>query len=150
MKITFQESNDADSRYVAEHLRPFDLEECQKENPHLPPETAAYYSYLVSTHCCTVLTEGEAAGLLGVCASPLSDEAQIFCFGTPELDQIPPHQWVRLGKSIVRAYLSRYSRLYNRTLEENTNVLKWLKCIGFSLHPPQNGWVQFEIFKQES
>jgi hypothetical protein len=124
-----------DAAPLMENLRPSDVREVAAYGMS-DPLRAATDSIRRSTLCWAALADGELAAVLGVSpVSPLQGIGSPWMMGTPVLDRHVKHMLVRAPVCVERM-LDAYPHLANFVYVENRSSIRWLKRLGFTLHPP--------------
>lgn len=78
--------------------------------------------------------DGTMLAVWGVAPSPAG--GVIWLLGTYDLDHYKGAH-LRLSVAYVAEKLAQYGRLYNYVDARNTTAIRWLKRLGFTVHPPE-------------
>lgn len=126
----------SDLVYLAEHLREQDVAELRAAG-HDDIHAALVKSVDVSLETFVAVAEGVPVAIFG-CGehgSLLTRDGVPWLLGTQE---IVKHRRVlqRWARGYITELLERYPRLCNAVHAENLISVRWLKALGFRLHPP--------------
>jgi hypothetical protein len=126
----------SDLVYLAEHLREQDVAELRAAG-HTDIHAALVRSVAMSNETFVAVANGKPVAVFG-CAehgSLLAKDGVPWLLGTQE---IVKHRRVlqRWARGYITDLLGRYPRLFNAVHAENTVSVRWLKALGFDLHPP--------------
>lgn len=139
-----------DLRYLAQHLRAQDLAELEAAGWE-DPLRALEASLTRSKQTFVAVAQGVPVAIFG-CAEYGSLLAPV---GVPWLlgtEAIRRHRRVlqRWARHYIAAMLQEYPRLFNAVHADNTVAVRWLKALGFHLHPatpaPPHG-AMFHVFE---
>lgn len=126
------EPGDADTLF--DNLRPSDLAECQAYGDRDIRESIRS-SAARSLLCWSAFADGELACIIG-CApiSVMSGIGSPWMLGTPVLDR-HSRVLVRRTPEYIARMLRAFPHLVNFVHTENTTSVRWLRRLGFTLHP---------------
>lgn len=133
--VLIRPTQPGDVGLLVANLRPADRAECEAYGR---PDIAAGIASSVnrSLLCWTGLIDGELAAILG-CApiDMLGGIGSPWMLGTPVLDA---HQrvLVRRTPEYIGEMLKAFPHLVNFVHAKNTTSVRWLRRLGFTLHPP--------------
>lgn len=83
------------------------------------------------------LWDGEPVCVFGVsAASVLVSSGAPWMVGTEEIDK-HPFRFLRHGRDVIQHMLRQYEILENYVDARNRMAVKWLKWLGFTIHPPE-------------
>lgn len=134
--VVIAPTQSGDAAELFANLRACDLAECQacgNTNVRQAIEDSVSRSWL----CWTGRVNGELAAILGV--SPLGLLGGMGCpwmLGTPVLDR-NSRVLVRNTHQYIGRMLQVFPHLVNFVYAENTTSVRWLRRLGFTLHPAQ-------------
>lgn len=132
-EILIQPTEPGDAQALGLNMRLCDVEEVRACG-HEPIE-AALASVASSTLCWSAFAHGELGCILGVAPVALMGGiGSPWMLGTPVLDA-NSRVLVRLTPRYIGAMLKDYPHLVNRVHAKNTTSLRWLRRIGFTVHP---------------
>jgi len=135
-KIILRPATMADAAKMAPHLRPADqLELAALSNRS--HETTLRLSVAVSDDPLSAVTadSGELVAMLGVGRPGLLSTTGIpWMLGTPTLEKLG-RQIMELSAEKVGAWRREYPLLVNHVYAEHQHSIRWLKWLGFTLHP---------------
>ncbi|MEQ2008321.1 MAG: hypothetical protein ABMA26_16160 [Limisphaerales bacterium] len=119
--------------HVAANLRGSDRAEVFASHGQTGAE-AVFTSVAMSCHVRGIVgDDGQPAGLCGV-----TRRGVIWLLATPALVASPSHRWqfLRAGRLWVNRMLATFRRLENWCDARNTATVRWLRGLGFTVHPP--------------
>lgn len=121
--------------HLAQHLRAQDIAEIHAGGRH-DVRAALEQSVAVSRWAWVVTVDGEVACVFGLAerGSLIAPIGVPWMLGT---ELVSRHRRVlqRTAPRYIEAMLQEYPRLYNAVHAENTVAVRWLKRLGFTLHP---------------
>lgn len=132
-EILIRPTEPGDAETLGLNMRLCDVEEVRACG-HEPIE-AALASVASSSLCWSAFADGELGCIIGV--APIALMGGIgspWMLGTPVLDE-HSRVLVRLTPRYIDAMLKAFPHLVNRVHAKNTTSLRWLRRIGFTLHP---------------
>lgn len=134
--VLIRPTQPGDAAELAANLRPSDLAECQAYGRE-DIATGVIASADRSMLCWTAFIDGDLAAILG-CApiNMLTGIGSPWMLGTPVLDR---HQrvLVRETPEYIAKMLNAFPHLVNFVHAKNTTSVRWLRRLGFTLHPAQ-------------
>ena len=144
-EVLIRPTQAGDTDILFENLRAADLAECRaygRENIRESIRGSAARSVL----CWTAFIDGEMAAILG-CApiSLLGGVGSPWMLGTPVLDR-RSRVLVRQTPEYIAAMLRAFPHLVNFVHRENTTSVRWLRRLGFTLHPAVPYGARGELF----
>lgn len=100
------------------------------------PEEAVRRSVRESAWAVTVYIDGKLAAITGVAPIDglLGSRGSPWMLGTPHVDR-HPSVLVKVGRLYCGAMLDQYPHLLNFVDARNTRSIRWLKRLGFTIHP---------------
>ena len=125
--------------WVSSRLRAADLAELQAlHGPEVDVQRVLWRAVRVSDiGIAAVLPDGEPIALLGVAPiSLVSAEGSPWMLGTERVFE-QPRAALELGRRMTTGWMSRYRLLQNWVDARNDMSLRWLRRIGFTIHPSQ-------------
>lgn len=122
-----------DAVYVGKHLRRADADEIMALGED--PEKMVRYCVRASDEAMTAVVAGVPVMVFGCSRSMLSEWGEVWALGTDECTK-HPREMLIFGRSLVRAFLEKYPKMMNYCDARYARALKWLKKIGFTVHPP--------------
>ena len=124
----------SDAMSIADNLRPADATEVMLSHGMSPYE-AVKSSYCESDICRGIASdEGIPVGLCGV------TEQRIWMLGTPELTATRRGRWqliVEGRKWVDNCFEEVGGPLFNQVYSKNTDSIRWLKMLGFTIEKPR-------------
>lgn len=122
-----------DIEFVAENMRPLDVEEAGAFG--LPPLQALLLGYHHSDVCKALIApDGTVCAILGISPSEqYRNWGAIWLLGTSKIEEVPK-TFVRHSKEVLKEVVNEtsYEAFYNYTYAPNTVHHKWLKWCGFT------------------
>jgi len=120
--------------YVAANLRPADIEEIMAASG-LDAAAAVRESAALSLVCRGGLVNGEPVCVFGVgAASMAAPEGVIWLLGTPAMERHAV-AFLRRNRAWIEAMLRLWPRLVNHVDARHTTAIRWLRWLGFTIHP---------------
>lgn len=127
---------EADGPALAALMRPADVAEVWAAAKMKPLE-AVRHSLAMSTEAWAGLADGELVCLWGVAPrSFLAGEGSPWLLGTPALER-NARAFLSRCPQHLNAMFSVYNRLVNWVDARNTAAIRWLRWLGFTLHPAE-------------
>ena len=124
----------SDAMAIADNLRPADATEVMLSHG-LSPHEAVRASYSESVICRGIASdEGDPVGLCGVVGH------RIWMLGTPELTATRKGRWqliVEGRKWVDSCFEEVGGPLFNQVYSKNTESIRWLKMLGFTVDIPK-------------
>jgi hypothetical protein len=142
MDIEIRKATRDDAIYVANNLRKPDADEVKASG--MPVKDVLLLSFAGSDECYMGLINEKKALIFGV-SVPLFGTANIWALGTNVCDEAPLSM-VKVGRSVVQDFLSRYPRLENYCAADYEKSIRWLKKLGFTIGDPEPHGVHGELF----
>lgn len=136
VKVEFSFTTPADAAQLVAHMRQADRDEVQASTGDV--NSAVVDSVLHSVWCLSLHIDGELACIFGIAPidGMLGRRAAPWMLGTPVLDR-HPRVLMRHCRPYVAHMAACYPHLLNFVDERNTRSKRWLKAMGFTLHPAQ-------------
>lgn len=131
--MRWTEPNLATVGHVARHLRSSDALEVFASHGVTGPQ-AVFASVAASRQVRGILgDDGVPVGLCGVAGGGL-----VWLLGTPALLGSASHRWqfLRAGRVWVNRMLGICGQLHNWADARNVQTVRWLRTLGFTVHPP--------------
>lgn len=134
----FRELRAGDIAHIALNLREADRQELLASRGDVAVKDVLAQAVLLSSHCWVgVADDGEPVALFGVApVSLLAGKGSPWLLSTERVFEYP-----RVLVRESRRYLSRmraeYPHLFNYVDARNDRSIRWLKHIGFTLHPAE-------------
>ena len=135
-KVAFRAVESGDIAHIATHLRSADREEIvASRGEDADPARCIATAVLRSSHTWVATVDGVPAAIFGV--APISLLAGI---GSPwmlatDLAQAHPRALVAEGRRYLSRMRATYPELVNYVDARNAQSVRWLKRLGFTLHP---------------
>lgn len=133
--IEFRTPTPEDIAHLAAHMRAQDVAELHAAG-HSDVHEAVARGVRVSEWCLACHVDGELACIFGVAplGSLLNPAGAPWMLGT---ELVPKHRriFARLSRDYIDRMLAAYPRLVNAVHSRNTVAVRWLKAVGFELHP---------------
>jgi hypothetical protein len=151
--MRFVEINETRAGFVAKHLRQSDRDEVLYSHGETPWE-AVRDSWLASAESyCIEGDSGRPVGLCGV--TPAEEGGLIWLLGTDEMLSTLSHrkQFLAHGQAWVDGCVVNWGSLHNWVYNKNQASMRWLKTLGFVIHParPMGPYSQlFCYFEREA
>lgn len=142
-RIEFREATREDALFVAERLREADLKEVSALG--LSPGEAVEHSRQISDYCRTALIDGVPAMLFGCGCSLCSSDAEVWALGTDACSGAPREMLI-YGRRKIREMLEMYPEMHNYCDARYKAALRWLKKLGFTVHPEEPHGTNGELF----
>lgn len=132
--LTFRPAVAGDAARLAPVLRQADRDEIvASSGPEI--QRAIEISIARSLDCWTVEQRGELVAVLGLAPiSMLGGIASPWLLGTPLLDRLPG-ALTRAARGYLAQMLETYPHLVNYVDARNTRSVRWLRRVGFTIHP---------------
>ncbi len=128
------EPSASDAVWIGLNLRPSDVEEVMLSHG-MSPHEAVKASYCESDICRGIASDdGEPVGLCGVV------EHRIWMLGTPDLTATRRGRWqliVEGRKWVDSCFEEVGGPLFNQVYSKNTESIRWLKMLGFTVDIPK-------------
>ncbi|WP_375199065.1 hypothetical protein [Cupriavidus metallidurans] len=127
----------ADGRYLIDHLREADRLELKASIGDVCPYTAMDVVLARCSHAWAVFADGRLlmiGGLVPVGTLLTTDEAEPWMLGTTDLERLPG-ALTRVALRYLAVMKGHYRRLANHVDARNVNSIRWLKRLGFTVHP---------------
>jgi hypothetical protein len=141
--VTFREATREDAIYIADNLREADRNEVAATGS--TPRMAVEYSRQLSDYVWTGLIDGVPAMMLG-CGCPLaSPVAEVWALGTDACTKAPREMLV-YGRQKVKEMLELYPEMQNYCDARYHAAHRWLKRLGFTVHPAEPHGPNGELF----
>ena len=136
----------ADAQPLAKHLRAGDRAEIAAYGGNLDPVRAIETSIRSSYLCWTFEVDDQVACVLGV--SAVSALGGIGCPWMLGTDAVPRHRRIltQLAPGYIRRMLAAFPHLVNHVHAGNTTSVRWLRRLGFTVHPPVPFGTAGELF----
>jgi hypothetical protein len=123
-----------DALLLAPKLRVADIEELDAAT-HLSPWEVLHTGWYLGAPCRTFLSEeGEVVGMFGVTPIPQTNDGVIWCLSSPELFKMRKY-FMRNCRREITEMSSGYDQVFNYVYEKNTTHIRWIKAMGFVMHP---------------
>jgi hypothetical protein len=119
--------------YVAQRLRKSDQDEVFNSDG-ITGEQAVWESWAESDLCrCIEGDDGTPVAICGV------NKGVIWLLGTDELFASTSHvrQFIKGGKPWINGLVDDWGCLHNWVYGKNTQSMKWLRSLGFTIHPAE-------------
>lgn len=126
-----------DGRHLIEHMRAADRDEMLATIGDMCPLLAMDTVLARSSHKWAVFADGRLIMMLGLVPSGsllTSPEAEPWMLGTRALERLPG-VLTRVARQYLAVMKGHYPRLANHVDARNTVSIKWLRRIGFTVHP---------------
>lgn len=119
--------------YVAQRLRKSDQDEVFNSHA-ISGQQAVYESWAESDVCRCI--EGDGGTPVAICGV---NDGLIWLLGTDELFATSSHvrQFIRGGKLWVNDLVNDWGCLHNWVYSKNRTSMRWLKSLGFTIHPAE-------------
>ena len=131
-EITFREATREDALFVADRLREADRNEVVAMGT--TPRMAVEYSRQLSDFAWTGLIDGVPAMLFGCGSSLVSVTADVWALGTDECTKLPREMLI-YGRKKIGEMLDIYPEMQNYCDARYHAAHRWLKKLGFTVHP---------------
>lgn len=133
-----------DLEYVAQHMRPEDIEECAAGGKE--PFAALSEGWFAGKSWVLLTPDETPAAILGVHKTDTPGYGMVWMLGTPAIEQ-HPITFLRHSKPVLDELFSEYALLYNYTYYKNEVHHKWLRWLGFTLSERQGDWIPFHKWR---
>jgi hypothetical protein len=131
--------------YVAEHMSAVDAAEVMASHGWTPAD-AVRHSVRGSVEVFAAVKDDVPIAVFGVrLKSFLSTEGHPWMLSTGGLPE-HGHRAARASKRVMAYWLKKHTDLYNYVWAENEMAIKWLRWMGFTIHPAQPYGVAGELF----
>ncbi len=141
--ITFREASREDALFVADRLREADRNEVAAMGA--TPRMAVEYSRQLSDYAWTGLIDGVPAMIFGCGSSLVSTAAEVWALGTDECTKAPREMLI-YGREKLREMLEVYPEMQNYCDARYHAAHRWLKKLGFTVHPAEPHGPNGELF----
>lgn len=151
--MRFVEVNEIRATFVAKHLRQGDRDEVLYSGGETPWE-AVYGSWQASDESFCI--EGDTGRPVGLCGiTPAREGGLVWLLGTDEMLSTLSHrkQFLAQGRAWVDRGVVDWGSLHNWVYNKNQASMRWLKTLGFVIHParPMGPYSQlFCYFEREA
>lgn len=145
MEIVIRPAVLTDAEYIAANLRLGDRREIAKSG--LDCRSAVLASFSGSDDCFTADIDGVPAMIFGVESRIFEEGATVWALGTDACSGVPL-QMVKVGRKIIKTFLTKYSYLENYTDADYEQSHRWLRSLGFSLGEPEPHGGQGALFRK--
>lgn len=129
-------------REALARLRDFDREHIRQ---HEAPDQSLVDEIRRANFASAGLIDGEVACVWGVRADTILNDSAYFWMLTTRLVDEHPFIFVRHSQLMAQKILKDFSRLHGWVLEDNHRSIKWLRWLGCTLVPAQQGILNFEL-----
>ena len=133
MKIDIVKLHSSHLEHIAANMRPEDVREIWLAD-RSSPIGALEICNIMSDKKFALLLEGEPVLAFGLERDGLSDNARGWLLATPQIAQVRRF-FLQQSKPIFLSLTKEYALVYNYVHEQNTVALRWLKWLGFEIHP---------------
>lgn len=134
MTVVFRAPRPGDAETLTEHMRQADRDEVTASSGDNILRSVKL-AIGASEDCWVAESDGELFSIWGIApVSLLSDEAAPWMLGTPLIYR-HARLLTRTARDYCRDALGRYQLLANYVDARNTASIRWLRRIGFELHP---------------
>jgi len=130
-----RELREGDLDYLAEHLRKADRKELAASVGREKTVRQVLEDAVRASARLWVFAEADGTPLAVFGAAPLPQGASPWMLGTDRAAN-HPRTLVAWGRKYARRMLDEYGRLLNFVDARNTTSVRWLRRIGFRIHPP--------------
>ena len=136
MKIDITRPTQGHADYIARHLREVDRMEAW-ELHRLSPTMAVNGGLFLSEQSYAVLVDDEPVLVFGVQPeSMVSSTGVVWLLATDNIIKIRK-QFIKRCKKVLLDLIQDYDVVYNYVYTKNTIALRWLKWLGFMIHPAE-------------
>lgn len=134
-EIKFRPITPEDVAVVREHIRKENVEELQMQDG-LELDSIMQWCVDNSALALTGEFDGEPVCLFGVVDAQMPGEGAPWMFGSSLIDKhaVP---FLKASRYVVSRMLQEWAHLQNWTDVRNTRGLRWLKFMGFTIHPAE-------------
>lgn len=143
-KITIRDASIHDVVLLARNLRPADQRELEAYGHGDKPHLALTDSASRSTHCWAGFAGNDLLAVFGV-AEMEPGVGSPWMMGTPALDD-HARALAKATPLYIARMLASFPHLVNFVHVENDVSIRWLKRVGFTVHPPQPYGAPGEMF----
>ncbi|WP_137924654.1 hypothetical protein [Cupriavidus sp. 2SB] len=136
-RIEVRVPTEADGRYLIDHLREADRLEVEATLGDACPYAAMELVLSRCSHVWAVFAEDRLlmiGGLVPVGSLLTTNEAEPWILGTADLDRLPG-VLTRVALRYLAVMKGHYRRLSNHVDARNVKSIRWLKRLGFKVHP---------------
>lgn len=133
MKIEILKPTSDHVDYFSENLRLVDVREmwlADRSRPRGALEIGAF----MSDKAFVVEADGIPVIIFGVDRDGLSDKGRVWMLATDDIEFMKK-SFVKQCRSVFYDLMDGYEMVYNYVYEKNEIALKWLKWLGFTIHP---------------
>lgn len=126
-----------DCRYLIDHMRAADRAEMDATIGTACPYRAMQYVLERCSHAWAVFGDGQLLMMLGLVPTGSflgGDEAEPWMLGTEHVERLPG-VLTRVALRYLEVMKGHYARLANHVDARNTTSIRWLKRLGFTVHP---------------
>jgi hypothetical protein len=141
--VVFREAGREDAMFVADHLREADRKEVAALG--LTPREAVEYSRQLSDFVWIAEIDGVPSMIFGCGCALTSPVAEVWALGTDRCTSAP-RQMLAYGREKVREMLAIYPEMQNYCDARYHAAHRWLKKLGFTIHPAEPHGVNGELF----
>lgn len=145
--LEFRAPSGADVAELVRRMRPADVAECEAAG-HPDLHAVVTKAVAVSPWCRATRVDGQLAAIFGVhpLQGLLGDTGVPWLLGTSTMTE-HRRTFVRLAPSYIATMLNAYPKLTNVVHAANTEAVRWLRRVGFSLAAPFPYGPQGEPFR---
>lgn len=134
-EIKFRPITSDDFKIVHDHIRRENVEELQMQDG-LELEQIMQWCVDNSDVALTGEIDGEPVCLFGVVSADTPGEGAPWMFGSSLIDKHAV-AFLKASRHVVATFLAEWDHLQNWTDARNTRGLRWLKFMGFTIHPAE-------------
>ena len=141
--VEFREATEEDALFIADRLRQADRAEVLATGATC--RSAVEGSRRLSDYVWTGLIDGGPAMLFGCGISLVSTAAEVWALGTDECTRAPREMLI-YGRRKIREMLDIYPEMQNYCDARYHAAHRWLKKLGFTVHPAEPHGPKGELF----
>ncbi len=146
-RIGFKPTDGDDLAYVTENIRPADLAELQAVyGAEVDVKQVLFHSVgMTRVPLTAILATGEPVAVFGVASAHYMKAGVPWLIATPKARSYARELIVH-GRKVVEAGLKQHGVLFNFVDARNTDSVRWLKHIGFTIENPSAHGVEGSLF----
>ena len=123
------------ARYLADNLQRSDVKELEYSEGKDPYE-AIVEGIKRSDDCCVTLEEGLPILIFGVRGMSVTSRVGSIWMLSTRLSPTARKLLLINSKAFIDRMISHYTKVFNYVWVGNKSAIKWLRWVGFDIHPP--------------
>ena len=135
--VEMRKATVADAEVIAPRMRRADVVEVHRSAGFLPLEALVRSLMVSEGRAHTLVFNGVPSALWGLAVPPelMSNVGVPWLLATDEVTRYP-RTVIGLARTVVEGWQDEFATLLQFVDEENTGALRFLRALGFAIHPP--------------